>query len=247
MKKLLFTAILFFTLSNSYSQYVNYFFFEEFLNEYVSKDGYVDYDAIYENQADLDYVIKRFEQVTVLKGWTESDILAHWTNVYNAYSIKLIVSSFPVKSIRDLTDAFELKYIPYQGKKISLNYIEKEILSTTLDARIHFAINCASLSCPNINRTPFYGDTIYEQLDLAAKKFVNDMSKNNISKREIQVSKIFDWFAEDFLKDESSIIAYINKYSDTKIKNDAKISYLEYNWSLNSQQKFISKEVLVSK
>lgn len=247
MKKLLFTAILFFTLSNSFSQYVNYYFFEEFLNKYVSKEGYVDYDAIYENQNDLNYVIKRFEEVTILKGWTESDILAHWTNVYNAYSIKLIVNSFPVNSIRDLEDAFDLEYIPYQKKKISLNYIEKEILSKTLDARIHFAINCASLSCPNINRIPFYGDTIYEQLDLAAKKFVNDMTKNAISKREIKISKVFDWFSEDFLKDEKSIIAYINKYSDTKIKDDATITYLDYNWSLNSQRKFISKEVIVSK
>lgn len=247
MKKLLFTTILFLTVSTSYSQYVNYYFFEEFLNKYVSTDGYVDYDAIYENQGDLDYVITRFEQETVLQSWTDSDVLAHWTNVYNAYSIKLIVNNFPVRSIRDLTDAFDLKYIPYQGKKISLNYIEKEILSKTLDARIHFAINCASLSCANINRTPFYGDTIYEQLDLAAKKFINDMSKNNISKKEVQLSKIFDWFAADFLKDEASIIDYINKYSDTKIRSGATITFLEYNWSLNSQQKFIAKEVLVSK
>ena len=159
----------------------------------------------------------------------------------------MIVDNFPINSIKDISQSFDLRFIPYNNQYISLNYIEKEILSKTLDERIHFAINCASISCPNINRVPFYADTIDNQLEVAAKAFINNTTKNDISRKEVKLSKIFDWFADDFLKNNASVIDYINKYSDTRIKDTAEIQYLNYNWSLNSQVKFTTKEFLALK
>lgn len=246
MKKNILLLVLFLSQSVAFSQYINYQFYEDFLTKYVSKDGYVDYDAIYQNQTDLNTVIKRFEGLPVIKDWSKNQELSHWINVYNVYSIKLIVDNFPINSIKDIVGSFDLRFIPYKNQYISLNYIEKEILSTTLDERIHFAINCASISCPNINCVPFYADTIETQLEVAAKQFINNTLKNDISRKEVKLSKIFDWFAADFLKNNTSIIAYINKYADSKIKENAEITFLDYNWSLNSQNKFVSKEFFAS-
>lgn len=246
MKKNILLLLLFLSQSVAFSQYINYQFYEDFLTKYVSQDGYVDYDAIYENQTDLETVIKRFENLRTLDDWSTNQQLSHWINVYNVYSIKLIVDNFPINSIKDIRGSFDLRFIPHNKQYISLNFIEKEMLSKTLDERVHFAINCASISCPNINRIPFYADTIETQLEVAATQFINNTMKNDISRREVKLSKIFDWFAADFLKNNQSIIAYINKYSNTKIKDNAEIIFLEYNWSLNSQNKFITKEFFAS-
>ena len=247
MKKIYFLALFLFLQTYSFSQYINYQFYEDFLTKYVSEEGYVDYDAIYENHIDLKNVIDRFEKLETYSNWSKNQELSHWINIYNIYSIKLIIDNFPINSIRDVSQSFDLRFIPVKNQLVSLNYIEKEILSKTLDERIHFAINCASISCPNINRVPFYADTIEDQLEVAAKKFINNTTKNDISRKEVKLSKIFDWFAADFLKNNASVIDYINKYSDTRIKENAEIQYLEYNWSLNSQVKFASKEFLALK
>ncbi|WP_445711660.1 DUF547 domain-containing protein [Flavobacterium sp.] len=245
-KFILITTVFLLTQTTAFSQYMNYQFYEDFLFTYVSEDGYVDYDAIYENQTDLRKVIDRFESLETYPNWSKNQELSHWINIYNVYSIKLIVDNFPINSIKDISQSFDLRFIPVKNQYVSLNYIEKEILSKTLDERAHFAINCASISCPNINRVPFYADTIENQLEVAAKNFINNTTKNDISRKEVKLSKVFDWFASDFLKNNASIIDYINKYADTRIKDNAQIEYLEYNWSLNSQVKFVNKEFLAS-
>lgn len=244
MKKIFLLTVFLISQTLAFSQYINYQFYEDFLKKYVSAEGYVDYDAIYDNQTDLKNVIKRFESLETYSNWSKNQELSHWINIYNVYSIKLIVDNFPINSIKDISQSFDLRFIPYKNQYISLNYIEKEILSKTLDERIHFAINCASISCPNINRVPFYADTIENQLEVAAKAFINNTTKNDISRKEVKLSKIFDWFEADFLKNNATVIDYINKYSDTKIKDNAEIQYLNYNWSLNSQVKFTTKEFL---
>ena len=247
MKKIIILSVFLLTQISAFSQYINYQFYEDFLTKYVSEEGYVDYDAIYENHTDLKNVIDRFEKLETYSNWSKNHELSHWINIYNVYSIKLIIDNFPINSIRDVSQSFDLRFIPVKNQLVSLNYIEKEILSKTLDERIHFAINCASISCPNINRVPFYADTIENQLEVAAKKFINNTTKNDISRKEVKLSKIFDWFAADFLKNNATVIDYINKYSDTRIKENAEIQFLEYNWSLNSQVKFASKEFLALK
>ena len=115
----------------------------------------------------------------------------------------------------------------------SFHKIEHKILRKQFgEARIHFAINCASFSCPDLLNGAFVPERLEEQLEARAKAFVNDSTKNIIRAERIQISRIFSWFKGDFTKN-GSLIAFLNRYSDTAIDKDAKITYLEYNWSLN--------------
>ena len=103
------------------------------------------------------------------------------------------------------------------------------------DARIHFAINCASISCPKLLNEAYTAGKINEQLDKVTREFINS-DKNDISATNAKVSSIFDWYKKDFITTETpTIIDYINKYSTTKIKAGTPVTYKDYNWSLNKQ------------
>jgi hypothetical protein len=100
------------------------------------------------------------------------------------------------------------------------------------EPRIHFAINCASFSCPNLLNEAYTEAKLEQQLKAVAKSFINDRTKNTITTNKIEISKIFDWFAGDF-KNKGSVIDFLNQYSNVKISGNAKINYKEYNWNLN--------------
>ena len=100
------------------------------------------------------------------------------------------------------------------------------------EPRIHFAINCASFSCPNLLNEAYTEAKLNQQLAAVAKSFINDKTKNTITINKIEISKIFDWFEGDF-KTKGSAIDFLNQYSAVKISSTAKINYKEYNWNLN--------------
>ena len=100
------------------------------------------------------------------------------------------------------------------------------------DPRIHVGINCASVSCPKLLNRAFVPESVDKDLDLLAREFLRDKSKNQIRPDEISISKIFSWFKNDFTQN-GGLIDWINKYSEVKVKTNAKINYLEYDWNLN--------------
>jgi hypothetical protein len=100
------------------------------------------------------------------------------------------------------------------------------------EPRIHFAIVCASYSCPKLQNKAFYAENLEEQLTNATKEFLNDFERNEISENDLKLSKIFQWFTKDF-KQNGSLIDFLNKYSDIQISETAKIKYKDYNWNLN--------------
>ncbi|MCB0737229.1 MAG: DUF547 domain-containing protein, partial [Bacteroidetes bacterium] len=127
------------------------------------------------------------------------------------------------------------KFFTIGGVKRSLDEIENQILRKDFtEPRIHFAINCASESCPKLYNQAFTADNLEKNLEKLAKGFVNDTKRNKITASSIEISEIFSWFKDDFTK-SGTVIDYLNKYSTTKINKDAKISYLKYDWSLNKQ------------
>ena len=130
-----------------------------------------------------------------------------------------------------------IDFIKIEGKTYNLNNIEHGILRPKYnDPRIHAAVNCASRSCPKLLNEAFTADKLDNQLDMVMKDFINDATRNKItSANKAQLSKIFTWFAGDFKKNDPSVIAFINKFSKTKIDENAGISYLDYNWQLNKQ------------
>tara|TARA_R110002073_G_scaffold221808_6_gene382018 strand:+ start:6231 stop:6935 length:705 start_codon:yes stop_codon:yes gene_type:complete len=204
----------------------------DMLQSYVNIDGKVNYKSIKADEKNLEIYLNTLSENTPQDSWTKAEKLAYWINAYNAFTIKLIIDNYPIKSIKDIKQPWDKKFIDIDGKLISLNQIEHDILRKMNEPRIHFAIVCASVSCPKLQNTAFEPSKIEEQLTNATKEFLADSSKNNISQESIKISKIFDWFSKDFTQD-GSLINFLNQYSEVTISPSAKKQFKNYNWALN--------------
>lgn len=203
------------------------------LTKYVSEKGNVNYSLLKQNENELNAVVDEFAKTLPKKSWSRNEILAYYINSYNLHTLKKVIDNYPTKSIKNIKNAWDDNFIKLGNKNISLTYIEHSILRKMKEPRIHFAINCASFSCPRLWNRPFLPETLDSQLENATKEFVNDSSKNIITEKEVKISEIFNWFSGDFKEKGKNIIDYLNKYSKNKIDSSAKIRYLDYNWSLN--------------
>jgi hypothetical protein len=202
------------------------------LKKHVSKVGRVNYKGLKADKFKLDDYCNLLAANPVEKKWTKDKKLAYWINAYNAFTLKLIVDNYPVKSITDLHGGkpWDEKWIKIGVTKYSLNQIENEIIRPQFkDARIHFAVNCAAKSCPILMNGAFFENNLNAQLERQTIAFINNSTANTLSVDKIQVSKIFEWYAVDF----GNLKTFINKYSSTKVNADATITYKEYNWKLN--------------
>lgn len=215
----------------------------ELLGKHVKEDGMVDYRGFIRDREKLEAYLKTISSNPPdREKWSEEEQLAYWINAYNAFTVKLIVDNYPVESIRDLgpklkipliKDVWHYKFFKIGGQESSLDEIEHGILRKEFEEpRIHFAINCASFSCPPLLNEAFVPERIDKQLDQVAKSFINDPKRNKISKDKAEISSIFSWFKGDFTKN-GSLIDFLNQYSKVKLSSNAKISHLDYDWSLN--------------
>ena len=202
------------------------------LQQYVDADGNVDYHSWKKSQTDLDKYIQLLEKTPPANYWDKNDSLAYFINAYNAVTVKLILDNYPLKSIRDIKDPWDSKSLNLPNNRLTLNDIEHKVLRKMDDPRIHFAINCASASCPQLSNEAFRASKVQKQLEEATALFINDTSKNQISEKNIGLSKIFLWFSKDF-GSKKERIAFIQKYSQKSFKDNAKIKYQEYDWSLD--------------
>ena len=190
--------------------------FDSLLQKNVDKTGRVDYQSLKNNETLLDNYL-----------------------AYNAYTIKIILNNYPLKSIRDIKidgkTAWKIPFVKVGQKRYTLDQIEHEILRKKFnDPRIHVGINCASVSCPRLWNFAFTEDNIASSLDNLMKEFINDTTRNKISKKNVALSEIFNWFSKDFIKN-GTIINYLNTYAAIKISEKASIKYLTYDWSLNKK------------
>jgi len=211
----------------------------DLLQKHVSNDGFVDYKSLKNDEAKLDNYLTYLENTTPSDSWSENKQRAFWINAYNAHTLKLILKNYPLKSIMDIKQkgktAWKIPFAKVGGETYTLDHIEHEILRKKLfDPKIHVGVNCASGSCPKLGNVAFTEENIDEELTKLMKAFINDSSRNKITKKKVQISEIFNWFKDDFTKN-GSVIDYLNKYSETEIKSNARISYLNYDWSLNGK------------
>jgi hypothetical protein len=218
------------------------------LGQYV-KDGSVDYGGLADRgQPALNAYLSALGAASPAEsGWTRGERLAFWINAYNAFTIRLILDHYPVRSIRSIgflpLAAFRTKFIPLgtDGRRISLNVIENDILRTQFhDPRIHFAIVCASKSCPALRSEAYRSSVLDQQLDEAARAFLNDPSKNRWEpgSRTLYLSSIFKWFHGDFERAGGALPAYVAGYMrppDAAIlaSGNVRLVFLDYDWSLN--------------
>jgi len=179
----------------------------------------------------------------------KNEQFAYWANLYNAQTIEIILAHYPVKSIRDIDISpgifadgpWKKKVLTVAGVKISLDDIEHKILRGFFkDPRIHYAVNCASVGCPNLGREAFTGPQIESQLNASARAYVNSPRGVSVKGRRITVSKIYSWFDEDFGNSERGVLAHVRKYADFDLAEQLKglddIYDYDYDWSLNDSR-----------
>ena len=209
---------------------------DKLLQKHVRENGNVDYEGFKKDSKKLEDYLDYLNEQEPNAEWSVSEQLAYYINAYNAYTIKLIIDHYPVKSIKDIGGIggpFVKKFVKLGGKTFSLAGLEKGILQKMKEPRIHFAINCASFSCPKLSNRAYLADNMDKQLNKAASDFINS-EKNDISENSVTLSRIFDWYESDFTHSGLSLIAYINQFSETQIKPGANLNYKSYDWSLNN-------------
>ncbi len=202
------------------------------LVKHVAKDGTVNYKGFKQDRTALRSYLKALEQNIPAQTATKAQKLAYWMNVYNAFTIKLIIDNYPIKSIKDIKDPWDLRFFKLGKKWYTLNDIEHRILRKMKDPRIHFGINCASFSCPPLLNKAFTAQNVDKELEKLTISFINDTKRNTITPKKIEISKIFSWFGKDFKK-EGTLIDFLNKYSKISINNTAKKNFKAYDWTLN--------------
>jgi len=221
------------------------------LRRYVSH-GLVDYAALKRGRSELDGYLSSLESLerSDLEAWPRADQLAFWINAYNAYTVRLVLDHYPLRSIRSIGflpgSAFKRKFIPLErvaAGKLSLDDIEHRILREQFhEPRIHFAIVCASRSCPVLRDEAYRGRDLDAQLDEAARAFLRDPARNRYdpASRTLSLSSIFKWFRGDFEAAAGTLPAFVARYADESTaealrRSGVHVEFLEYDWSLNER------------
>ncbi|MCU7809482.1 MAG: DUF547 domain-containing protein, partial [Candidatus Thiodiazotropha sp. (ex Semelilucina semeliformis)] len=177
---------------------------------------------------------------------TRNQQLAFWINLYNAGTVSVILDHYPVESILDIDISPGLfsngpwgkKLFSIDGQRLSLDDIEHRILRPLWrNPLIHYGLNCASLGCPNLQTVVFTADNADRLLEQAAKAFINHRRGASVSRDRLVVSSIYDWFKDDFGKNDAAVIQHLRQYAKDplhkQLMNITKIDDDEYDWSLN--------------
>jgi hypothetical protein len=161
------------------------------------------------------------------------DQIAFLVNAYNFHTIALVSKHYPLKSgIRDIGKPWDLKFIRLFGETVSLNHIEHDLLrSNYSEPRVHFALNCASRSCPVLPDRPFVGSALETQLAKAAKAFLADTTRNRVDGDKLMLSQIFQWYGGDFSDRYGSYQEFV--MGVLGLTGKYRVKFLEYDWSLN--------------
>ncbi len=215
------------------------------LQKHVNKTGFVDYKGFIKDSVKLNAYLAKLSENAPANSWSRDEKFAYWINAYNAFTVKLITGNYPVKTIKELgaanpiifiNTAWDKKFFSIGNKNMTLNTIEFKIIKKQFkDPRSHFAINCASISCPRLLDVAYEAKILNAQLDQQGKAFLTDTEKNKLSADNPKLSSIFKWYSGDFEKGQTKI-EFLNKYASTKINANANLDYLDYNWNLNEQK-----------
>lgn len=226
------------------SRPVDHQLWDKLTQQHVSAEGWVDYRGFIADSSRLNAYLDLLRQNHPNdRYWSKDERLAYWINLYNAFTVKLIVDHYPIPSIKDIKNGipfintvWDLKFIQIEGRTYDLNNIEHGIIRPKFsEPRIHFAVNCASVSCPRLRNEAYTADKLDQQLDDQTKRFLADTSKNQLFEDRLVLSKIFNWYGSDFTSGSNTVLGFIRKYTDQPIAQNPKIAYLPYNWALNDQ------------
>lgn len=224
---------------------VDHGIWDRLLKKYVNEKGLVNYKGLKKEEGELKKYLDLLSKNPPTAKWSKNEQMAYWINAYNAYTVQLVLTHYPIKSIKDIgskiqipfvNTPWDIKFITIGNEKYDLNNIEHDILRKKFDEpRIHFALVCAARSCPRLLQEAYDADRLISQLDEQGTDFLNTPSKNAVTPKYASLSKYFDWYKADWTDHGKTVESWINQYAANKINKDTKISYLEYNWDLNGQ------------
>ena len=233
----------------------DYVIYGDLLARYVTAEG-VRYEAWRSNAADVEALrggVERFSRVKPQE-LTPPERYALYTNLYNARALQIVLDGDPRESIKELSkginpyEIFKRKVLDFDGENISLKTLETRLREESGDPRIHFAVNCASRSCPPIAREPYRGATLDAQLDQVTRAFLASPGAVEVKRTssffggstlEVTISKIFDWYSSDF-DSAAGVPAFLAAHVPSEVAgalrdtgNKIKLRYRKYDWSLN--------------
>ncbi len=215
--------------------------FDQLLKTHVKEKGRVDYQGLKKDRAQLKAYLRRLAEAD-LANLSRDQLLALLINAYNAYTLDLIIENYPVSSIKKLKKPWDTPFCEVGGDKITLNDLENKLLrpqETFGDPRIHFAINCASIGCPLLRAEAYTGERIDAQLEDSTRRSFTDSRYLKIEGDRVKVSKILDWFKDDFITKSGSRAKFIQPYAPAEARKileargDSALSFLGYDWNLN--------------
>ena len=204
----------------------------------------VDYKAL-KDDSDFKKLIASLNSVRLSSLKTRKEKLVFWINTYNILAVKMVTDHYPIKSIKDAGSIFSQVWKKpaglVGGKERTLDEVEHEILRKMDEPRIHVAIVCASVSCPDLRLEAYQIDNLNEQLDDQMRRFLRSSKKGMRIDRKsnrVYLSSIFKWFEDDF-ESRGGVLKFISSYVSPEIlkelkRSGIKVSYLDYNWDLNS-------------
>lgn len=216
------------------------------LQKHVSNSGEVDYKGFRQDSVEMRrYLDLLSANPPNEKNWSENERKAFWINAYNAFTVDIVMRNYPVTSIKDISPSvsipfvntvWDIKFINVGGEDLDLNNIEHGKLRKQFDEpRVHFAVVCASASCPILLNEAYVAERLDAQLDGQARAFLADSFRNSVKPNQLELSKIFSWYKGDFTK-KTNLIEFISQYTDVKIDPKADIDFKDYDWSLNEKK-----------
>ena len=209
----------------------------------VNRFDYAGLRANPENRAVLSAYIEDLE-ATQVSALTDDARFAFWANLYNAITVRLIVDEAPENSIRQIRPRpwsigpWGVNRVEVEGRALSLDDIEHGIMRVEFDAPlVHYAVNCASIGCPNLMARAWRSDTLDADLEAGARAYINHPRGVTVTEDGLVVSRIYDWFNEDFGGSDAGVIAHVLRYAEPglaqRIDGDTRIISYAYDWSLN--------------
>lgn len=202
----------------------------------------VDYKAIGGRRAVLDGYLDQLQK-TEVGTLDRPEQFAYWVNLYNALTVAVILDHWPVATIRDIdispgllsNGPWGAKLVSVEGEQLSLDDIEHRILRPIWkDPRIHYAVNCASIGCPNLAAEAYTGRRLDQMLTAGAMAYVTHPRGVSVRGGDVTASRIYDWFEEDFGGTEAGVLAHLRQYGATGLDGATGIGDYDYDWSINA-------------
>ncbi len=207
---------------------------EQFLKKHVA-DGKVNYTAIKKSPKELNELIKIIGTTKLSE--SKNERMSFYINAYNILVIKGIVNHYPVEGPLSIDGFFDGEQYQVAGERMTLNDLENKKIRVYKDARIHFALVCAAISCPALTSSAYTSKTLSTHLQRQTEKALNDDNFIRVKSQSkaVYVSEIFKWYKEDFGTSDAALLRYINQYRRVKIPSSYELKYYPYSWKLNKK------------